>query len=185
MKILIIVVAVAVVAVAGVLLYATTQPDQFRVARSATIKAPPEAILPLLVDFRRWQWSPYEHKDPSMARSYGGPAIGVGATYAWDGNRNIGKGAMEITEVSPTTVTIKLDFEKPMAAHNIAEFTLLPNGSATEVTWTMYGPTPFIGKVMHVFFDMDRMVGDDFAAGLANLKAIAETSQGPNSGSQS
>jgi len=181
MKILIIVVAVMAVAVAGVLLYATTQPDQFRVARSATIKAPPEAILPLLVDFRRWQWSPYEHKDPSMARSYGGPATGIGATYAWEGNRNIGKGAMEITEVSPSKVTIKLDFEKPMTAHNVAEFALAPNGAGTEVTWTMSGPTPFIGKVMHVFFNMDRMVGDDFAAGLASLKTLAEQTQGSRS----
>jgi hypothetical protein len=109
-----------------------------------------------------------------MARSYGGAPSGVGATYAWDGNRNIGKGSMEITEASPSKVTVKLDFEKPMAAHNIAEFTLVPNGAGTEVTWSMRGPTPFIGKIFHVFMNMDRMVGDDFAAGLGQLKTLAE-----------
>jgi hypothetical protein len=177
MKILLIVAIVAVAAVAGVLLLAARKPDEFRVARSAKIDAAPEAILPYLVDFHRWDWSPYEHKDPAMRRSYGGAASGVGATYGWDGNRNIGRGRMEITEASPQKVTIKLDFEAPMKAHNIAEFDLAPNGAGTEVTWTMRGRTPFIGKVMHVFFDMDRMVGDDFAAGLAQLKARAETSQ--------
>ena len=181
MKILVIIAAVVVAAVAGVLLFAATKPGEFRVARSATIKAPPEAIVPFLVDFHRWQWSAYEHKDPAMARSYGGAASGKGATYAWEGNRSIGKGSMEITEVSPNKVTIKLDFEKPMTAHNVAEFALAPNGAGTEVTWTMYGPTPFIGKVMHVFFNMDRMVGDDFAAGLASLKTLAEQTQGSRS----
>jgi hypothetical protein len=174
MKIALIAVAVVVVAVAGVLVLAAMKPDEFAVARSTTIKAPPSAILPYLVDFHRWQWSPYEQKDPAMARSYGGAPSGVGATYAWEGNRNIGKGAMEITEASPSKVTVKLDFEKPMEAHNIAEFTLVPNGAGTEVTWSMRGPTPFIGKIFHVFMNMDRMVGDDFTAGLGQLKALAE-----------
>jgi hypothetical protein len=174
MKIALIALAVVVVAVAGVLALAAMKPDEFRVARATTIKAPPSAILPYLVDFHRWQWSPYEHKDPAMARSYGGEPSGVGATYAWDGDRNIGKGSMEITEASPSKVTIKLDFEKPMEAHNLAEFTLVPNGAGTEVTWSMRGPTPFIGKILHVFMNMDRMVGDDFATGLGRLKALAE-----------
>jgi hypothetical protein len=181
MKIVVIIAAVVVVAIAGILLYATTKPDEFRVARSTTINAKPDAILPHIVDFHRWQWSPFEHKDPAMARSYGGVAAGKGATYAWEGNRNVGKGHMEITEVSPTKVIIKLDFEKPMEGHNIAEFTMQPEGGATRVTWNMYGPTPFIGKVLHVFLNMDRMMGDDFAEGLAKLKKIAEQNQGSTS----
>jgi hypothetical protein len=174
MKVVLIVAILAAVAVAGVLLLALRKPGEFRVARAMSIQAPREAILPYLVDFHRWDWSPYEHKDPAMRRAYSGSANGAGAVYAWDGNRNIGKGRMEITEVSPSHVTIRLDFEKPMEAHNVAEFSLAPNGAGTEVTWSMRGRTPFIGKVMHVFFDMDRMVGDDFAAGLAQLKARAE-----------
>jgi hypothetical protein len=167
--------AVVVVAVVGVLILAASKPDEFRVARATTIKAPPERIAAAISDFRGWQaWSPYEAKDPAMKRSFSGAATGKGAVYEWQGNGNVGKGRMEITDASRNKVTIKLDFEEPMTAHNVAEFTLTPRGEATEVTWSMHGPTPFIGKVIHVFLDMDRMVGDDFAAGLAKLKALAE-----------
>jgi hypothetical protein len=179
MKILLIVAAVVVVAIAGVLIAAMTKPDELRVARAATVAAPPEKVAAEIVDFRRWQaWSPFETKDPAMMRSFGGAAQGEGATYAWDGNRNVGKGAMEITEVSPNKITVRLDFEKPMEAHNIAQFLLVPNGGGTEVTWEMYGTTPFLAKIFHVFMNVDRMIGDDFAAGLAKLKTISEQNKG-------
>jgi hypothetical protein len=82
---------------------------------------------------------------------------------------------MEITEVSPPTkVTVKLDFLKPIEGHNIAEFTLEPQGDSTSVTWVMRGPTPFLSKVVQVFISMDSMIGKEFEAGLGNLKSIAE-----------
>jgi hypothetical protein len=110
-----------------------------------------------------------------MKRSFGGAAAGKGATYAWEGNKDVGKGSMTLTDAHPPSkVVLNLDFEKPFEAHNIVTFTLTPKGDTTEVAWDMRGPTPFIGKIMHVFMDMDRMVGGDFEAGLANLKAAAE-----------
>jgi hypothetical protein len=82
---------------------------------------------------------------------------------------------MEITDTSPPSkVAMKLDFVKPFEAHNIVEFTLAPKGDSTNVTWAMHGPTPYFAKVIHVFFNMDNMVGKDFEAGLANLKTLAE-----------
>ena len=110
-----------------------------------------------------------------MKRTYSGAASGKGAVYAWEGNRNVGSGRMEITEASPSSkVMIQLDFIKPFEGHNITEFTLQPAGGATNVTWTMQGPSPFITKVMGVFINMDKMIGRDFEAGLANLKSVAE-----------
>jgi len=95
--------------------------------------------------------------------------------YEWDGDKTVGKGRMEIAESSPPSkVAIKLDFIKPFEAHNIAEFTLEAKGDSTNVTWAMHGPTPYMAKVIHIFFSMDSMVGKDFETGLANLKAIAE-----------
>jgi hypothetical protein len=95
--------------------------------------------------------------------------------YEWDGNSKVGKGRMEITEVAPLSkVTIKLDFLKPFEGHNIAEFALQPDGDSTNLTWAMHGPTPFVSKVMQVFISMDKMIGKDFEAGLANLKTVAE-----------
>jgi uncharacterized protein YndB with AHSA1/START domain len=168
--------AVVVVLIAIVLFLAARKPDSFRVQRSASIKAPPEKIFPFLNDFNRWAaWSPWEKKDPAMKRTYGTITSGKGAEYAWEGNKEVGQGRMEITESSvPSKLVLKLDFLKPFEAHNTVEFTLQPQGDSTTVTWAMQGPTPFIGKIMNVFIDMDSMVGKDFETGLANLKAAAE-----------
>jgi hypothetical protein len=170
-------VSLAVLLLLGaVLLFAATGPDTFRVKRATSIKAPPERIFPLINDFRRWgAWSPYEKKDPGMKRSYDGPPAGPGAVYAWEGDGNVGQGRMEIVEASPPDkVAIKLDFTRPFEAHNRVVFTLAPAGGATEVTWDMQGPANYLSKLIGVFINMDRMVGKDFEAGLANLKAAAE-----------
>jgi hypothetical protein len=167
---------VVVVLLVALLVFAATKPDTFRVQRSTSIKAAPEKIFALINDYRSWgAWSPYEKKDPAMKRSYNGATSGKGAVYAWEGNKDVGQGRMEIAEsVPPSRVTIKLDFVKPFEAHNIVEFALEPQGDATNVTWAMQGPTPYFAKIIHVFFDMDSMVGKDFETGLANMQAIAE-----------
>jgi hypothetical protein len=171
--------ALVVVAIAIVLILAAMKPDTFQVQRSIAINAPPERIYPLLADFRAWgAWSPWEKKDPAMKRSFSGAESGVGARYAWDGDKNVGRGSMEIVEAAPSKVALKLDFIAPFEAHNDAVFVLQPRGqgtaASTHVTWTMTGPTPFLGKIIHVFMNMDRMVGGDFEAGLAAMKAAAE-----------
>ncbi len=170
-------IAIAVVALlAALLIYAATQPDTFRIQRAATIKAPPERIFAVLNDFLRWEsWSPWEKKDPAMKRTFSAVTSGKGAVYAWEGNRDVGQGRMEIAEsVPPSKVAIKLDFVKPFEAHNIVEFTLEPKGDSTNVTWAMQGPMPYISKLITVFVNMDSMVGKDFEAGLANLKTVTE-----------
>ena len=167
---------VIVVAIAAVLLFAATRPDTFQVQRMASIKAPPEKIFPHLNDFTRWgAWSPWEKKDPGMKRRFGAVTAGKGAMYAWDGNQDVGQGSMEIIDSAPPSrLSIRLSFVKPFEAHNNVEFTLEPKGESTQVTWTMHGPVPYISKIIHLFFDIDRMVGGDFDAGLVSLKAIAE-----------
>jgi uncharacterized protein YndB with AHSA1/START domain len=176
LKVIGIIFGVIGVALAGVLLYATTQPDVFRIQRSIAISAPPEKIFSLIDDFRQWPaWSPYENKDPGMKRTYGLLSHGKGATYEWQGDRNVGSGRITITEVErPSLVQLNLDMIEPFAAHNIVEFSLEPNGPVTKVTWMMNGAVPYPAKIMHMFFDVDAMVGKDFEAGLANLKATAE-----------
>ena len=161
---------------AGLLIFAATRPDAFRVQRQVSIKAPPEKIFPLINDFHQWgAWSPYEKLDPAMKRTYSGAGLGKGAVYAWDGSGKAGAGRMEIQESSPSSrVAIQLDFTKPFEARNTAEFTLQHQGDATTVTWAMYGPSPYIAKLMGVFFSMDTMIGKDFEAGLANLKSTSE-----------
>ena len=167
---------VVAVLIAGVLIFAATKPDIFRVERAASIKAPPDKIFPLINDFKRWDaWSPWEKKDPAMKRTYGAATSGKGAVYAWEGNKDVGQGSMEIVESSPPAkVRLKLDFVKPFEGHNIVEFTLEPKGDTTNVIWAMQGDTPYFAKILHVFINMDSMVGKDFETGLANLKAVVE-----------
>jgi hypothetical protein len=165
------------VAVVGVLLgLAATKPNTFRVRRATRIKAPPEQIFAVVNDLRSFvAWSPYEKKDPAMKRTFSAVAQGKGSVYAFDGNNQIGAGRLEITDsAQPSKVTMTLDFFRPFKAHNIVEFILEPQGDVTSVTWDMHGPVPFMAKIMHVIFNMDRMIGKDFETGLANLKAITE-----------
>jgi hypothetical protein len=170
---------IGVLLVAGigiVLILAAMKPDQFRIQRSAAIKAPPDKIFALINDYKSWTaWSPYETKDPDMKRTYGPVTSGKGATYAWDGDSNVGAGNMVITDTqAPSKVALDLNMTKPMTAHNKIEFNLVPAGDTTTVTWAMRGDTPYWAKVIHVFFNMDKMVGGDFEAGLAKLKSAAE-----------
>jgi uncharacterized protein YndB with AHSA1/START domain len=170
-------IAVAVVLLlAAILIFAATRPDSFRVERSARIQAPPEKIFPLINDFQSWRaWSPWEKLDPALQRSYSGPQSGKGAVYAWQGNGEVGHGRMEIEQASPPSrIVVRLDFLKPFEAHNVAEYTLERKGDATQVTWAMHGPSPYVAKLLGIFFSMDRMVGSKFEEGLANLKALAE-----------
>lgn len=164
------------VAVALLLLFALTRPDAFRVERSITIKADPTKVFALLNDFHFFgKWSPWEALDPAMKVTHSGAASGPGAVYEWSGNDAVGAGRMEILKTEPNRqVNVKLDFLQPFEGHNTSEYTLSTNGDATTVTWAMFGPSPYISKLIGLFVSMDRMIGKDFEKGLAQLKAVAE-----------
>ena len=168
---------IAIIAIALVALLATAamRPGHFRIERSTSAAAAPGKVFALVNDFRHWpQWSPWENKDPPMKKTLSGAAAGPGAIYEWEGNNQVGKGRMEITDSSPDArVLIKLDFHKPFEAHNTAEFTIAADGAGSRVTWAMYGPQPFMARLMGIFFSMEKMVGRDFEAGLAKLAAAA------------
>lgn len=164
------------VLIALVLILAVTRPDAFRVERSIAVKAEPAKVYALLNDFHQFpNWSPWRNLDPAMQTTYSGAPSGQGAVYAWTGNDAVGAGRMEILQTVPdSSVTVKLDFLKPFEAHNTTQYTLVSNGGTTTVTWAMFGPSPYISKVMGVFVSMDSMIGKDFERGLARLKALAE-----------
>jgi hypothetical protein len=176
MSILVTLAVILAIVIAAVVVLAAMKPDSFTVRRAIAIEAPPDRIYPLIADFKAWgAWSPWEKKDPDMQRSFGGAESGLGARYGWSGDRTIGEGSMEIVETdAPSRIGLRLDFVRPFKAHNQVVFALRPQGSATQVDWTMTGPVPFPAKIMHVFINMDRMVGADFEAGLASLKTQAE-----------
>jgi hypothetical protein len=167
---------VVVVLIAAILVFAATRPDSFRIERSISIKAAPEKIFPLIDNFHQWEsWSPWEKIDPAIKRSYSGADSGKGAVYGWQGNKDIGAGRMEIIESTPASkVVVKLDFIQPFEGHDMVDFVLERQGDSTKLTQAMYGPSPFIAKLMGLVFSMDKMIGQKYEEGLASLKAIAE-----------
>jgi uncharacterized protein YndB with AHSA1/START domain len=176
LEVIVVIAVILAVIIAAILILAATKPATLRVQRAISINAPPERIFSLISDFHQWlSWSPYEQKDPAMKRTYSGAERGSGAVYAWDGDKNVGSGRMEILETSaPQKIVIKLDFFTPFEGHNTAEFTMLPQGDGTHVTWLMHGPANFMSRLIQVFINLDKMIGKDFEAGLANLKTLTE-----------
>ena len=157
------------------------QPPTFHVERSLVVHASPESAYALVNDFHAWrQWSPFEDKDPAMTRTYAGPARGVGATYAWSSDGQLGAGKMTILRSSVREVNIELSFLKPMRSTSAATFTFTKLDDGTKVTWAMDGENTLPSKVMHVFFDFDKALGSEFERGLAKLKSAAEHSSAPN-----
>ena len=165
-----------VLLIAAILIYAGTRPDTFRIERTIRINASPEKIFPLINSFYQWEtWSPWESIDPNAKRGYSGADSGKGAVYAWQGNKTIGQGRMEILESTPfSKVVIKIDFTQPWPAYNTIEFTLEKQDDSVTVTQAMYGPSPFRSKLTGLFCSMDKMVGRKYEEGLASIKAIAE-----------
>ncbi len=162
--------------IAAVLIYGAMQPSAFSIVRGADVKASPAEVFGEISDFHKWSaWSPWEKFDPNLQRSFTGPTSGVGAKYAWVGNKKVGEGSMEITASEPSKrMQLDLHFIKPFQADNVTEFTLSPAAGGTHVKWEMRGHKPFMMRVMSAFMDMDKMVGKDFEAGLANLKSVVE-----------
>ena len=167
------IIAVGVLVVA-LLAFAASRPDTF-VQRSVAIKASPETVYPLISDWHNFLvWSPFE-KDPAMKRAFKGAASGKGAIYEWHGNNKVGAGRIEIKEaIAPSRLVMQLDMIRPMKAQNTVEFTLAAKSGTTDVTWAMNGRVPFLGKLMSLVMNCDKMVGSQFEEGLAKLKGVAE-----------
>src|SRR5262245_6561035 len=165
-----------VLIVGGVLIAASTRPNDFRVQRSASIKASPDKIFPHINDLRAFNaWNPFNKKDPNIKGSYSGAASGPGAAYAFEGNSDVGRGRIEIIDSRPVSeVRMSLHMLAPMEGRNVVEFNLHPKGESTSVTWAIQGPMPYISKVLSLFCDMDAMIGKEFESGLAELKVITE-----------
>ncbi|MBK8009184.1 MAG: SRPBCC family protein [Rhizobiales bacterium] len=168
--------AVMITAIVVVLILASMKPNQFRVERSIDIAAPASKIFPYFEDLKQQRnWSPWDQKDPDMKRVYSGADKGVGAVYAWDGNREVGAGQQEIISVRPNEkVEANIDFYRPMRAKNHVEFLLKPAGNGTKASWIIFGPMPFISRVMSIFMSFDKMIGNEFEKGLLQLKVLAE-----------
>ena len=168
---------VGIVAVIAVILIAAAfRPADFRVERKISINAPAEVVFAQVSNVHKWEaWSPWAKLDPHATQTYNGPAEGVGASFSWSGNNEIGEGRMTETESTPSSlVRYKLEFTRPFVSTNFAEFTFKTEGPQTAVSWVMTGKNGYLAKIFTLFMDCDKIVGGEFEQGLAQLKAVAE-----------
>ena len=171
-------IAIGLAALLVVLLVVVSlQPSTYRVERKITVKAGPDAVYAHLDDMKAWAaWSPWDKLDPNMTKTFDGPAKGVGASYSWSGNDDVGKGRMTIiAATAPSSVSYKLEFIEPFASVADTGFTLSGSATETTVTWAMTGTNDFMGKAFSLVMDMDGMIGGDFERGLATLKGLVES----------
>lgn len=171
--IILILVAIAVVIY---IIVAAMQPSDFRVTRTGTISASASAVFAHVNDLQKWDaWSPWAKLDPDAKNTFEGPTSGTGAIMRWAGNNKVGQGSMTITESRPDEfIRFKLEFLKPFAATNTAEFTFNYENNQTTVTWSMYGKNSFMGKAIGLVMNCEKMVGGQFEQGLAALKSVVE-----------
>lgn len=167
--------------VAVFLIVVAIQPAAYRVARTATLAAPPPVVFAQVNELKKWEgWSPWAKMDPTMKLTYSGPPSGQGATYHWVGNDSVGEGRLTITDSRPNDLILfDLEFIKPMADTCLTRFDFKPEGAGTTVTWTMTGTNNFIAKAVCLFMNMDKMVGGQFDQGLQSMKAIVEAGAKP------
>jgi uncharacterized protein YndB with AHSA1/START domain len=149
-------------------------PSKFTVQRTTLINAEPRKVYDLVVEPRQWtRWSVWNQRDPAMRITYKGPPFGIGAKWEWV-SKTEGTGSMELTRVEPDrAVEYTLSFPEYNMRSGGA-ITLEPSGAATRVTWTGTGDVGGNPLKHYLAVTMDRMIGPDFEAGLANLKALAE-----------
>lgn len=165
-----------VLIIAAIAAYASTKPDNFKVSRSASMNAPASEIFAQVNNLKAWEsWSPWAKLDPNAKIAYEGPEAGVGAKMGWDGNMEVGKGNLTITESTAERIAYHLVFEKPMAGESDSSFVFQEQGGQTQVTWSMEGKQNFLAKVMSIFMNCEKMIGEQFDKGLASMKSIVES----------
>lgn len=149
-------------------------PSAFKAERSVTINAPAEKIYPLVANTKEWKrWTVWNQRDPNMQVTYAGPESGVGAKWDWK-SKSEGNGGMEFTSAEPNKrLGYKLTMEGMTPSNG--DVILAAAGNGTKVTWTMAGDAGMNPMTRWFGYFMDRLVGPDFEAGLANLKKLAES----------
>ena len=149
-------------------------PSSFRVERSLVISAPPERLYALVGTPRRWpEWSIWNRRDPAMAMTFFGPEAGAGAGWSWQ-SRTEGRGRMTFLTADPEKGFTYELFFPDYDSTSTGEIRFERQTVGTRVTWTNVGDVGRNPLLHYMALVMDRMVGPEFDAGLANLKVLAE-----------
>jgi uncharacterized protein YndB with AHSA1/START domain len=164
-----------VVLILGVIAAGWLLPSHYSVERAIVSQAKPEKLYDIVADLKTWEdWTAWNKQlDPTITRTFAGPASGAGSSMAWDGKKT-GQGEFKFTDATPPgKIVYALSFEHGKYL-STGVFTFETNPKGTVVRWTNEGDLGLnpISRWMGLF--MDRLMGDDFAKGLTELKARAE-----------
>ena len=163
------------VLVIGVIAAAMLKSPDFRVERSITIAAPPEAVFVWFNSHKKFnEFNPWLKMDPEAKVEYAGPETGVGSISTWHGKMT-GKGKATITESKPNElIRLRMDWLEPMEGVSTVDYTFKAEGVKTNVTWAMYGKNEgLLAKVMSLVMDCESMCGPEFEKGLAGVAKLA------------
>jgi hypothetical protein len=110
-----------------------------------------------------------------LEHTFSGPERGKGASYAWEGNAQVGKGRIAISAAKAfESVRYSVLFEQPLQTEMTYDFTIAAEGDGSKVSWVFQGEHPFWAKAFALFLDLDKQLGADMDKGLADLKALLE-----------
>ena len=176
MSILYIILYIVLGIIALILVLGLIAPKNYHVHRSIVINKDRTSVFEFLKYLKNSEkWSPWEEKDPNMAKQFKGTDGEVGALSAWQGNKDVGEGEQEITKiVADERIESELRFFKPWKSTSDAYLSVDDADGGTKVTWGFSGKHPFIGSIFMLFMNMDKAVGTDFEKGLAKLKGELE-----------
>lgn len=173
-----IMIAVAII-VAGILITAGLQSPDYLITRTISINATPETIFPHLNSAQKsYDWMPWKAMDSQIQMNFSGPEEGPGSKASWSSPGEMGTGNSVVTESNfNKNVKVDIEYEKPVQMTQKSEFSMQPSANGTLVAWSVTGTNSFIGRVVCLFMNMDKMVGENFEKGLANLKTKIEAAK--------
>jgi carbon monoxide dehydrogenase subunit G len=156
--------------------YVAGQPGHVHVERSKVVAATPQDVWPYLSDLKMFtEWSPWTGIDPAQKVEFSDPSSGAGAWYTWAGNKEVGKGKMQIVQAEePKKVVESLEFIEPFESKADVVMTTEAVAAGSKVTWAFDTDMGFTGKAAGVFMHMDSSLGADFSRGLDKLATLAE-----------
>ncbi len=154
-------------------------PSKTHLERSLVINAPAEVIFGQVNNLKNWgQWSAWHKKDPNMQITFTDASEGVGASYTWKGNNDVGEGTLSISASVPND-SIQTTMQFGGMGKSYGSFKFNKEDAGTKVIWAMDSKgedMPWYMRVPSKYFSlfMDKLVGPDFEKGLADLKTVSE-----------
>lgn len=166
-----------VLLVALLLITALFIKNDYTVKRSALINKPKQEVFDYIKLLKNQEnYNTWAMMDPSKKVEYKGTDGTVGFMSAWDSDKEAGKGEQEIVAITEgMQINFELRFIKPFEGIAYSDLVAQDvDAGKTNVTWTFKGRTPYPFNLIHLFMNMDEMMGTEMDKSLTNLRSVLE-----------